>query len=96
MEFEKEKYLHALRTSYKNAESYNMVESLIDSYFLMIRHMKETSLFDVLKYEERVTNASLEPMRILAYENEDLKREVNKLRKELGLCEKYKCKKRKD
>ena len=56
----------------------------------MMEHMKKTSLYDVYQYEERVTRNTVEPMRVLAYDNQRLKKEVNKLRKQLGLIEKYK------
>ena len=51
--------------------------------------MKETSLYDVYMYEERIMKNSIEPMEILAYDNEKLKKEVNELRKQLGLSKKY-------
>ena len=56
----------------------------------MIEHMEKTSLYDVYTYESRVTEAFVEPMRILAHENEKLKKEVNELRSKKGLSKKYK------
>lgn len=82
--------LTALAKAHKDAEAYHMIELLINNYFSMIEHMKTTSLYDVYMYEKRFTKNSLEPMKILAYENEMLKKEVNKLRRQLGKIEKYK------
>lgn len=82
--------LEALSKVHENVEAYNMIESLINNYFAMIEHMKKTSLYDVYMYEEILTKNTTEPMRIFAYENEKLKKEVNDLRKQLGLCKKYK------
>jgi hypothetical protein len=56
----------------------------------MVAHMSDTSLYDILMYEERLTKTIVEPMEMLKYENEKLKKEVNKLRRELGKIEKYK------
>ena len=55
------------------------------NHFAMINHMKKTSLYDVFEYEEKL----VEPMEILVYDNEKLKKEVNDLRKQLGLSKKY-------
>ena len=52
----------------------------------MIEHLKETSLYGVLEYESKL----VQPMEILVYENEKLRKEVNDLRKQLGLSKKYK------
>lgn len=79
-------YITALIKAYVDPESFKMVESLIKEHFAMIRHMKETSLYDIYEYEKRLT----QPMEILVYDNEKLKREVNDLRKQLGLGKKYK------
>ena len=79
-------YVIALEKAHEDVESFNMIESLIKEYFAMIRHMKETSLYDVYMYEERL----VQPIEILAYDNEKLKKEVNDLRKQLGLGKKYK------
>ena len=48
--------------------------------------MKKISLWDVFEYEKRL----LDPMSILAHENQSLKKEVNDLRKQLGKIPKYK------
>lgn len=79
-------YVIALEKAHEDAESFKMIESLIKEHFAMIRHMKETSLYDVYMYEERL----VQPIEILAYDNEKLKKEVNDLRKQLGLGKKYK------
>lgn len=89
-EYYKIDYLMALSHVHDDPEAFNLVESLIEKHFAMIEHMKKTSLYDVYQYEERVTRNTVEPMRVLAYDNQRLKKEVNKLRKQLGLIEKYK------
>ena len=78
--------LEALLNVDKDAKAFNLIESLINEHFSLIEHMKETSLYDVLKYADRV----VQPLEILAYDNEKLKKEVNDLRKQLGLGNKYK------
>lgn len=86
----KEKYLEALQNANENPEAYQLIEQLINKHFAMVDHMKETSLYDVFAYEERITNALTDATKIVAYENKNLKQEVNDLRKQLGLCKKYK------
>ena len=86
----KEKYLEALQNANENPEAYQLIEQLINKHFAMVDHMKETSLYDVFTYEERITNALTDATKIVAYENKNLKKEVNDLRKQLGLCKKYK------
>lgn len=51
--------------------------------------MKETSLWDVYNYETEYLNSLIEPTRILSFENKQLKKEVNELRKKLRLVKKY-------
>lgn len=79
-------YMMALAKVHNDAEAYQMIESLIKNHFAMIEHMKKTSLYDIFEYEKRL----VEPMEILVYDNEKLKKEVNKLRQQLGLGKKYK------
>ena len=79
-------YIIALSKAHEDAEAFEMIESFIRNHFIMIRHMKETSLYDVFEYEEKLNR----PLEILAYDNEKLKKEVNDLRKQLGLGKKYK------
>ena len=79
-------YMIALEKAHEDAESFKLVESLIKEHFAMIRHMKKSSLYDVFEYEKRL----VQPMEILIYDNEKLKKEVNDLRKQLGLIKKYK------
>ena len=86
----KEEYLDALSKVNEDAEAFHMIKTLINKYFLMVEHMKKTSLYEVYTYEERVIEAFVEPMKIIAHENEGLKKEVNELRKQLGLKRKYK------
>ena len=89
-EYNEMDYMMALSHVHDDPEAFNIVESLIKKHFAMIEHMKETSLFDVYMYEERFARNSLEPMRILANDNKRLKKEINNLRKQLGMIEKYK------
>ena len=86
----KQDCLDAIQTAHCNPESAKMLETLVGEYFSLIEHMKETSLYDVLEYEKRFANSYIEPMRIMAFDNERLKKEVNKLRRQLGKIEKYK------
>lgn len=79
-------YMIALAKAHEDEKAYQMVESLIKNHFAMIEHMKKTSLYDVYEYENRL----VQPIEILAYDNEKLKKEVNDLRKQLGLGKKYK------
>lgn len=82
----KDDYLMALARAGKDVEAYQMIEALIEQHFSMVKHMKETSLYDVYMYEKKLA----QPIEILVYDNEKLKKEVNKLRRQLGLIEKYK------
>ena len=90
MKASKEEYLEALSKASEDVDAYHTMISLINEHFAMIEHMKTTSLYDVYTYEMDLTNILIEPSRILANENEDLKKEVNDLRKKLGLSKKYK------
>lgn len=87
---DRSQYIEALSKAHEDTEAFQLIKSLIDEHFSMIDHMKETSLYDVYMYEKMFTQNSLEPMRILINENEDLRKEVNKLRRKLGLSNKYK------
>ena len=86
MKLYKSDYIEALDNAHKDPESYKIIEKLIDEYFDMIHHMKQTPIWDIYEYEKRL----IEPVRILACDNNDLKKEVNQLRKKLGMIEKYK------
>lgn len=90
MKANKKECMEALLKAHEDIESFNLIESLINEHFAMVEHMKETSLYDVYMYEERIAKNSVEPMQILAFDNERLKKEVNKLRRQLNLIEKYK------
>ena len=90
MEQDRSKYIEALEKAHISKEVFQLVSSLIDEHFSMIDHMKETSLYDVYMYEKTFLQNSLEPMRMLSNENRELREEVNKLRKKLGLSKKYK------
>ena len=82
--------LDALSKSSEEKASFELIEAVINDYFAMLEHMKETSLYDVFMYEMNITKGSLEALKILTYENEKMKKEINTLRKELGLTDKYK------
>lgn len=86
----KEEYLDALSKVNEDTEAFHMIKTLINKHFAMVEHMKKTSLYDVYTYQDRVTEAFVEPMKIISSENERLKKEVNELRKQLGLKKKYK------
>ena len=79
-------YLVALDNAHVHPESRRIIENLIDSHLSMVEHMKETSLWDIFEYEKRLT----QPFEIIAYDNVKLKKEVNDLRKQLGMIKKYK------
>ena len=85
-ELTRNEYLDALGKAHNDTESYKIIERLIDEHLGTINHMKKTSLWDIFEYERGL----VEPMRIFAIENNDLKKEVNQLRKKLGMGEKYK------
>ena len=84
-----EDYINALEKAHEDESAFKIIETFIKNHFALIEHMKETSLYDVYMYEERITKNSIEPMEILAYDNKKLKKEVNELRKQLGLSKKY-------
>ena len=79
-------YIDALDKAHEDPESRKIIENLIGSHISMIKHMKETPLWDIFEYERKL----VEPMRMFVLENQDLKKEINQLRKKLGMCEKYK------
>lgn len=79
-------YLDALDKVHEDSESRKIIEDLIGRHISMIKHMKETPLWDIYEYERKL----VEPMRMFVLENQDLKKEINQLRKKLGMCEKYK------
>lgn len=83
-------YLRALKEAPYNPGARKTIEDLIDEHLKMLNHMKKTSLWDVYQYEEQLTKYTTNSLEILMYDNEKLKKEVNKLRRELGLIEKYK------
>jgi regulator of replication initiation timing len=86
MTINRDDYLLALTKAHEDPEAYRLIESLIDEHFTMIEHMKRTRLFDVYVYEKQLA----QPLEILVYDNEKLKKEVNKLRQQLGKIQKYK------
>ena len=65
------------------------IKNLTERYFSMIAHMEETSLYDVFMYEKNVTKKTADTLKILSYENTQLKKEVNGLRKKLKMKIKY-------
>ena len=90
MEPTKNDYLRALHDVPYDPEARKMLEDLIDEHLKMLNHMKKTSLWNVYQYEEQLTKYTTNSLEILMYDNEKLKKEVNTLRKQLGLVEKYK------
>jgi hypothetical protein len=79
-------YLVALDNANIDPNSRKIIENLIDNHLSMAEHMKETRLWDIFEYEKRLT----QPFEIIAYDNVKLKKEVNDLRKQLGMVKKYK------
>ena len=82
--------LDALASNVRETDNYGVfcrdeLKSLIDDYFSIVDHLKQTPLWDVLTYEDRLES----PIRILTSDNERLKEENNRLLKELGRTEKY-------
>lgn len=61
------------------------VREVLDDYFALVKHLKNTPLWDVLTYEDRLES----PIRILAADNERLREETNELLEKLGKTEKY-------
>ena len=88
--FDERKYKDILMKLDGESNDKDAIEELISNYFKMIRHMKETSLYDVYMYESNITKGIKTMIQILSDQNSELKKEVNKLRKKLGLKEKYK------
>lgn len=79
-------YIDALDKASEDPECRKVIEELIGAYIGLIAHMKDTPLWDIYEYERKL----VEPMKIFAYENNKLKKEVNELRRKLGMIEKYK------
>lgn len=86
----KDECIQALGRLIGDPDDLALLQLLIYNHFSMIDHMKATSLYDVYEYEDKIAKHTLEPMKMLAFDNERLKKEVNKLRKQLGMVEKYK------
>lgn len=70
-------------------KNYDLLKQSVEDYTRLIKHMKKTSLWDVYNYETEYLNSLIEPTRILSFENKQLKKEVNELRKKLRLVKKY-------
>lgn len=83
-------YLVALDNAHIDPDSRKIIEELINEHLGMIKHMEHTSLWDVYEYEELLTKRLLEPLDYAHFDNKRLKKEVNKLRLQLGMIEKYK------
>ena len=66
------------------------VREVLDDYFALVKHLKNTPLWDVLTYEDELES----PIRILAAENQRLKEENNELLMKLGKTEKYRGQRR--
>ena len=89
-DLKRDDYLEALTRVHEDKEDYEKIESLINMHFDMIRHLKETSLYDILEYENRLTKTFTEPFKLVSDQNNELKKEINDLRKNKGLVKKYK------
>lgn len=82
--------LDALASNIRETDNYGMfcrdeLKSLIDDYFSIVDHLKQTPLWDILTYEDRLES----PLRILTADNERLKKENNNLLRKLKQVEKY-------
>lgn len=82
--------LDALASNVRETDNYGVfcrdeLKSLIDDYFSIVDHLKQTPLWDVLTYEDRLES----PVRILTTDNERLKKENNELLCKLKQSEKY-------
>lgn len=86
----RDEYIDALKKANEDKDAFLLVKQLINSHFAMIEHMKNTSLYDVYMYEKRITESYYGQVEIIVNENKYLKKEVNDLRKKLGLTVKYK------
>ena len=87
--FSKELCKDALNRLEGSGASHFLLNELIDKYFEMVEHMKRTSIWDILLYEKdvvRETNGWLEDIIV---QNNELKKEVNELRKKLKMSKKY-------
>lgn len=89
MSMTKDDYIQALERLIGDPEDLALLQLFVHNHFSMIDHMKTTSLYDVYEYEKKIAKLTLDPMQMLAFDNEQLKKEVNKLRKQLGMIEKY-------
>lgn len=96
MELTKLDYIRALKEAPCDPNARKTIEDLIDDHLYMLNHMKKTSLWQVYQYEEQLTKYAANAIDILMYDNEKLKKEVNRLRKQLGMIEKYKVKEEDD
>ncbi len=85
MKITKEDCLDALTKAHEDPAALALIKTFIYDHFTLVDHMKETSLYDVLEYADKL----VQPLEILAYENEKLKKEINKLRRQSGLGDKY-------
>ncbi len=87
--FSKELCKDALNRLEGSGAAHLLLNELIDKYFEMVEHMKRTSIWDILLYEKdvvRETNGWLEDIIV---QNNELKKEVNELRKKLKMSKKY-------
>lgn len=85
-QYEVEAILEKLHGSKSDIDA---IQDLIDAYFGLLKRLKETSLYDVLVYEDNLTKTTTAFSKIMVEENYELKKEVNKLRKQLNKIEKY-------
>ena len=81
--FSKELCKDALNRLEGSEATHLIFNELIDKYFEMTDHMKRTSIWDILLYEK---DGWLEDIIV---QNNELKKEVNELRKKLEMTKKY-------
>lgn len=72
-----------------NKSDIDAMQDLIDAYFGLLKRLKETRLYDVFVYEDNLTKTCTSFSKMMVEENCELKKEVNKLRKQLNKIEKY-------
>ena len=87
--FSKELCKDALERLQGSEAAHLLFDELIDRYFEMVDHMKRTSIWDILLYEKDVIRETNGWIENIIVENNELKKEVNELRKKLKMDKKY-------
>lgn len=72
-----------------NKSDIDAMQGLINVYFSLLKRLQETRLYDILVYEDNLTKTTTAFSKLMVEENCELKKEVNKLRKQLNKIEKY-------